>query len=111
MRSYSLPLIAGLAASLIAAPVAARDDTVSVMVATHKLDLSKPADVACLHRKLGRAASAVCAMPGQRTVLDNQAFATCRNRALSEARLKADRAVAVANGVGAGAEAGVPTIQ
>lgn len=112
MRTLSLTLIAGLAVSLIAVPATASDvDTVSVKVATGRLDFAKPADVARLQSKLGRAADAACAMPGRRGVRDSQEFAACRTRALSEARLKADRAIAAARSPGAGADAAMQTIQ
>ena len=102
MRAKLFTTLALGAGLLAAAPVLANDDAVSMQVSATDLDLSNPADAQRLRARLARAATAVCIDPGMRGVQAARAFDTCRSEALSQAGLKADRAIAAVTVHGSG---------
>lgn len=102
MRGINFIIVAALAASATAATAGTSDETISVSVVTHDLDLANAADAVRLGRRLDRAATDVCQEPGSRGVRAYAAFQSCRKRAREGARVDADRALAAAR-VGGGA--------
>lgn len=100
---YLLPLAAIAAAAPAVPAVAAPDaDAVSVRVSYADLDLADVGDAARLRSRLGRAATSACAEPGRQGVQARRAYMICRDAALGQARLAADRAIASAVGQGGG---------
>ena len=94
MRSALLSIaVIGLATAM---PASANDNTMSVKVTMSDLDLSRSADAKQLRARLDRAARKVCVVPGSRSLIEYAAFNACRTAALSEANLKAERAIAAA---------------
>lgn len=81
LRPFVLPL------ALLAAAVAAQSPAApaSVAVSYADLDLSRPAGVAVLDRRLARAADAVCGVPDARDLRAAIATRACRTAALTAA--------------------------
>jgi len=80
-----LTLAAALAASLAAAPAAAYGPPASQAVSYADLDLSRPADVARLHRRLADAFENVCGSYATSESWQEREIARCR----AEARTRA----------------------
>lgn len=100
MRILMGLLVTTLAASplsaLSAAPDTAADDWV-VTVAFGDLDLTDQAHVARLDRRVGRAVNRACLMSRNAGAAAHMRYSECRKRAMQDARLQMERAVAAAS--------------
>ncbi|MCS6986070.1 MAG: UrcA family protein [Sphingomonadaceae bacterium] len=87
------------ALALVASPLAAEDIPLrSERVVLRDLDLSTPAGVAELDRRLARAASRACEKAGLKTVWDQRVERNCQARALAAVAARREAAIATARG-------------
>lgn len=90
LRPFVLPV--ALLVAAVAAPATASPRSIAVSYAD--LDLSRPAGVAALDRRLARAADAVCGPVDARDLRAMSAARACRTAALSSANAEAKPVIA-----------------
>lgn len=83
--TLTLTSLLGFGSALGAASCAQAGEAPAVTVSYRDLNLSSPADVQTLYRRLKRAASTVCTPPGSWELSRHLVFSRCYNAALDSA--------------------------
>ena len=100
MQTVHFFLLAAFAASSVHAAPALDERTVSTEINIQGMQLTSEADVRRLHRRVSRAARAVCASPGSRGVAEHAAYQACRATAMRDAQHQIETAIAAARNRG-----------